>query len=80
MARTAKLTVSIPNELIVLAGQVAKERKVSRSKVVSACLQELAEKRRIAEMAEGYKAVAKENKQFAASVLKIAHETLPEWQ
>ena len=80
MGRTAKLTVSLPRELILLADQIAKEKKISRSKVVSACLQELAEKQRVAEMVEGYKAMAKEQKQFAAMASEIEHEVLPEWK
>ena len=80
MGRTAKLTVSLPQELIALASQIAKEKKISRSKVVSACLQELAEKQRAATMAEGYQAMAKEQKQLAAMAAKIEHEALPEWK
>ena len=80
MGRTAKLTISLPRELILLADQIAREKKISRSKVVSACLQELAEKQRVAEMAEGYKAMAREQRQFAAMTSKIAHEVLPEWK
>ena len=80
MGRTAKLTVSLPRELILLADQIAREKKISRSKVVSACLQDLAEKQRVAEMAEGYKAMAREQRQFAAMTSKIAHEVLPEWK
>ncbi len=80
MGRTAKLTISLPRELISLANQVAKEKKISRSKVVSSCLEELAEKRRLAELAEGYKAMAKEQKQFTAMASKIEHEVLPEWK
>ena len=80
MARTAKLTVTLPKDLISLADRVAKERKTSRSKVVSSCLQDLAEKQRIAAMAEGYSAMAKEQKQFAAMTMKIEHEVLPRWK
>ena len=80
MGRTAKLTVSLPRELISLADRIAKDKKISRSKVVSACLEELAEKQRAAEMAEGYKAMAKEQKQFAAMASEIEHEVLPEWK
>ena len=80
MAKTAKLTVSLPRELISLADQIAKEKKISRSRVVSSCLQDLAEKHRIAEMAEGYKAMAKEQKQFTVMALKVEHEVLPEWK
>ncbi len=80
MGRTAKLTVSLPEELISFADEIAKERRVSRSKVLSSCLQELAEKHRVAEMAEGYKAMAKEQKQLAAMASKIEDEVLPEWK
>lgn len=80
MANTAKLTISLPRELILLADQVAKEKKISRSKVVSYCLREFAEKHRVAEMTEGYKAMAEDQKQLAAMAAKIAHEVLPEWK
>ncbi len=38
------------------------------------------EKQRIAEMAEGYQAMAEENKQFADIVYEIEHEVIPEWK
>ena len=37
--QVVKVTVSVPAELIKLADLVAKEKKISRSKVVSSCLQ-----------------------------------------
>lgn len=80
MARTAKLTVTLPKELILLADRLAREKRISRSKVVTACLQDMAEKQRAAEMAEGYKAMAKAQKQFAAMASEIEHEVLPEWK
>ncbi len=80
MGRTAKLTVSLPKELIVFADELAKERKVSRSKVFSSCLKEMAEKYKVAEMAEGYKSMAKEQKQFVAMASEIEHEIIPEWR
>ena len=80
MGRTAKLTVSLPEELIVFADELAKEQKVSRSKVFSSCLKEMAEKYKVAEMAEGYKSMAKEQKQFAAMASEIEHEIIPEWR
>ena len=80
MVRTAKLTVTLPKNLIALADRVAKERKISRSKVVSGCLQELAEKQRVAAMAEGYMVMAKEQKRFAEIASKIENEILPEWK
>ena len=79
MSTTAKLTVSIPRNLISLADKIANERRISRSKLVSCCLQELVEKRRIAEMEEGYKAMANEQSQWAEMASGIAHEVIPEW-
>lgn len=80
MGRTAKLTISLPRELISFADEIAKEKKMSRSKVFSSCLRELAEKRRVAEMAEGYRAVAKEQKKFAAMASEIGREVVPDWK
>ena len=80
MGRTAKLTISLPEELISFADEMAREKRVSRSKVFSLCLQELAERHRTAEMAEGYKAMAEEHKQFAAMASEIEREVIPEWK
>ena len=79
MGRTAKLTISLPEELISFTDAIARKKKVSRSKVISACLRATAENLKVAEMAEGYQAMAKENKQFAALASEIAHEVIPEW-
>ena len=80
MGRTAKLTISLPEELISFTDEVAKEKKISRSKVISACLQATAKNYRVAEMREGYEALAKDHKEFADMAIKIAHEILPEWK
>ena len=56
--QVVKVTVSVPKDLVKMADKVAKERKTSRSKVVSSCLQELAKKRFEAELEEGYRAMA----------------------
>jgi len=77
--RVEKLTISLPRNLILFADEVASERKVSRSKVVSSCLQEFADKRLREQMEEGYKAMAKENQQFATLARDLASEVLPEW-
>lgn len=80
MSQVAKLTISIPQSLISFADEVANERKISRSKVISACLQDFAEQRRLAELKEGYKVMAEEQQQFAAVALALAHEVVPEWK
>jgi len=80
MSGLAKLTVSVPKDLISLADKVAKEKKISRSKVVSQCLEELARDREAAEMAQGYKAMAAENSAFAKTTEHVLHEVAPEWK
>ena len=78
--QVAKLTISLPKDLIALTDKIAEERKVSRSKVVSSCLQELAVKRLRAEMEEGYKAMANEQRQFAKMSFELQRSVVPEWE
>jgi len=80
MSQVVKLTISVPRDLISFADKVANERKISRSRVISACLQEFAEQRRLAELEEGYKVMAEEHRQFAAVALALAHEVVPDWK
>jgi metal-responsive CopG/Arc/MetJ family transcriptional regulator len=80
MGRTARLTISLPEELISFADEVAKKKKTSRSKVISACLKVTAENYRVAEMVEGYQAMTEEQKELAALAAEIEHEVLPEWK
>jgi len=79
VAQTEKLTISLPKELASFTNRIAKERKTSRSKVVSSCLQEFAQKRTIELMEEGYKAMAKEHEQFAKISAEAASEVVPPW-
>ena len=78
-AKVVKLTVSVPADLVKMADKVARERKTSRSKVVSSCLQELAKKRFEAELEEGYRAMAADEKRLARETFEIQAEVLPEW-
>jgi len=80
MGKTAKLTISLPEELISFADEVARKKKTSRSKVISSSLQMTAENYRVAEMAEGYQALAQEHKRLASLASEIAHEVIPEWK
>ena len=70
MPKITKLVISLPEQ----------KKKISRSKVFSTCLQELEEKHKVAELAEGYKAMAAEQERFAEMASKIEHEALPEWK
>jgi metal-responsive CopG/Arc/MetJ family transcriptional regulator len=81
-SNVVKLTISVPEDLVIMADKVAKERKTSRSKVVSSCLEELAKQRFVAEMEAGYKAMAsdewreKDAKEWAEFTIKdVENET-----
>jgi len=80
MSRTAKLTISLPEELVSFVNEMARENRTSRSKVFSSCLQELAQRHRTDEMAQGYQAMVKEQKKLADIASKIEHEVIPEWR
>ena len=74
--RSVKVTISVPHDLVAVADEVASERNISRSSVISSCLQELAAGRLRHRMAEGYKALAKENLSFAEHSIRLAREVL----
>ena len=76
--QVVKVTVSVPSELVKMADKVAKERKTSRSKVVSSCLEELAKQRLEAEMEEGYRAMARDE-QREKEALEWAENTLEDF-
>jgi len=80
MSQVGRLSVSLPRYLISVADEIANERGVSRSKVVASCLQELAEKHKIAEMEEGYRVMAEENKRFAKMAFELQRRVVPEWE
>jgi len=75
-AEAVKLTVSLPQRLITVTDEVAYEKKISRSRVIASCLQELAERRLHQKMEGGYKAMAKENLKFAEQTIDSAREVL----
>ena len=78
--QVGKLSVSIHPKLIEVATEIAKENNISRSKVVSDCLRELDQKREAQLMEEGYKAMAKENREFAKTAFELQRRAVPEWK
>jgi metal-responsive CopG/Arc/MetJ family transcriptional regulator len=76
--QVVKVTVSVPSELVKMADKVAKERKTSRSKVVSSCLEELAKQRLTAELEEGYRAMASDE-QREKEALEWAENTFEDF-
>jgi mRNA interferase MazF len=77
--KAEKLTISVPKDLLEIADRIARERGISRSKLVTMCLQEYATDLMRMQMAEGYRALSKENREFATQAADITHEILPEW-
>jgi len=78
--KVEKLTISLPKNLIDLTDEIAKEKGISRSKVVSACLEEMVQKRFRREMEEGYKAMARENQQLARMSFEAQRKIVPIWE
>ena len=76
MSQVAKLTISVPRDLISFADKVANERRISRSKAISLCLQQVAEQRRLAELEEGYRAMAEENRKFAKMAFELQRKVV----
>lgn len=78
--QVGKLTISLPKDLIALADKIAKEKHISRSKVISACLRELAERHLHAEMEEGYKAMSEEQQELAEMSFEAQRRVVLEWK
>ena len=74
------MTISLPEELVAFADEVARKRKTSRSKVISSCLRNAAENNKVAEMAAGYQAMAGEQKDYVNIASGVEHEVIPEWR
>jgi len=72
--QVAKLTISLPKNLVSFADEVASEENISRSRVISNCLSEFAQKRKMQLMEEGYKVMAKENSDFAKLAFALQGE------
>jgi metal-responsive CopG/Arc/MetJ family transcriptional regulator len=74
--KVEKLTISLPGDILKLADEIAAEKKISRSRLVYLCLRELAEQRVHMKMAEGYKALAGNNQDFADQAIHAASEVI----
>ena len=74
VTQVVKLSISLDKDLIAFADEVASEENISRSRVVSNCLSEFAQKRKMQLMEEGYKVMAKENSDFAKLAFALQGE------
>jgi metal-responsive CopG/Arc/MetJ family transcriptional regulator len=80
VTKREKLTISVPITLLAVADKMAAEMKISSSKVISMCIQEIAEKRKDEAMKEGYLAMASQHEEFAQITSGILQETVSEWK
>ena len=76
-ATMENITVSIPSRLVTVVEEIVKEDKTNRSRVISKCIEDMAIKRTIRLMEEGYREMADENRRLAEQSLSIAPETWP---
>ena len=78
--RVEKLSISLPKRLISIADEVASEKKISRSKVISRCLEELAHSRREKLMIEYYQTMAKEHRDFINKSVRVIQDIVSSWR
>jgi metal-responsive CopG/Arc/MetJ family transcriptional regulator len=74
--KVAKITISLPKTLLDFADQLARDRSISRSRVITDLLENEEEARIQALMAEGYREMAEENQRLAEDAFPMAGESI----
>ena len=77
---TRKITISLPEELVVFADDRAKELSTSRSQVISMALAAVKTSAEEQLAAEGYLFYAQEASEFASAAHKATAEAWGDWQ
>jgi metal-responsive CopG/Arc/MetJ family transcriptional regulator len=77
-SKVAKITISLPEELLALADRLANERSQTRSGVIAQLLEEEERSRIQALMEEGYSEMADENRRLAEEAFPLVSEKLSE--
>jgi metal-responsive CopG/Arc/MetJ family transcriptional regulator len=77
--QTLRLSISIPKNVVFDVDKIANKKKLTRSKLIAICLEEMLEKEKKELLVEGYKAMAKEHTEFAKLSSNAAKEALPSW-
>jgi metal-responsive CopG/Arc/MetJ family transcriptional regulator len=70
------ISITVERGLIAVVDEIRKETNTTRSGVISQCLEEFAQKRTMALMEEGYKTMAKENKDFAKMTFELQRQVV----
>ena len=74
--RVAKVTISLPGELLDIADRLAKEHSTTRSGVIAELLKKEEKARIQTLMAEGYLETAEENRSLAEEAFPLVSEEL----
>ena len=72
----AKVTISLSQELLDIADRLARERKVSRSRVIADLIEKEVKDQVRALMAEGYQESAQENLRLAQEAFPLASDVI----
>jgi len=70
------ISITVEPALLAVVDEIRREIKTTRSGVISWCLEQVAQKRTMALMEEGYKAMAKENKDFAKMTFELQRQAV----
>ncbi len=79
VTETVKVIANVPKEVARQADEIARRRKVSRSRLISECLMKLVEEQQNELMAEGYEAMAAKHREFTKTAENTYEEVVPEW-
>ena len=70
------ISITVAPTLLAVVDEIIKETKGTRSGIISQCLEELAQRRTAALLEEGYKAMVKENKDFAKVAFELQRQVV----
>ena len=76
MERKTRMSITVEPALKAAAEEIARENNTTPSGIISQYLGELTRKRTMALMEEGYKAMAKENKDFAKMTFELQRQVV----
>ncbi len=72
----AKVTISLSQELLEVTDRLARERKISRSRVIADLIEKEVKDEVRALMAEGYQESAQENRHLAQEAFPLASDAI----
>ena len=73
------ISITVEPDLLAVVDEVRKEKKTTRSGVISQCLEELAHNRKEALMIKYYETMASEQKAFAKKSAKVIQKIASSW-